>query len=71
MTTRVVVSQAVKDAFEEVRDMGVCNMLDRRGVQAAMHDLGHYEAVIWIEDNWDNYGQAIMSGLTVANDKDL
>ena len=61
----VKVSQAVKDAFEEVRDMGVCNMLDRKGVQAAMNDLDHYEAVIWIEDNKRNYGKAVMRGLEV------
>ena len=65
MTNRIVVSQAVKDAFEEVRDMGVCNMRNHRKVQAAMRDLGHFEGVVWIWDNRCNYDKAIMHGLTV------
>ena len=62
---KVKVSQKVYDGIEAVRMSGLTNMLDRGMVQVLCNRMGYHEAVVWIEENKDKYGQLIILGLEV------
>jgi len=64
----VKVPQKVYDAIEAVRRSGLTNMLDRNAVQVLCDRMGFYEAVIWIEDNKQEYSKAIFEGFEIISE---
>jgi hypothetical protein len=52
----------IKEQILAIRDMGVINMFDAKGVQWIAHEEGYYELVAYIEENKRSYGNFIMTG---------
>jgi diphthamide synthase (EF-2-diphthine--ammonia ligase) len=66
----IVVSRAVYEGVEAVRQGGVTNMLQRDTVRQVAQLLGFEEAYEWIRDHPDLYSQAIFRGLAVEDGTD-
>ena len=52
----------LEEEVMEIRDSGVCNMLDVRAVQRAANDMGFYDLVVLIEENRSSYTNFIFYG---------
>lgn len=65
----IPVTQAVYDAIMEVRESGLVNMLDWRGVLAKLADR-HVEAWLWVYDHKAAYLRAIRQGFDVDGQGD-
>lgn len=65
----IQVSPEVKEQMEFIRQSGVTNMLDRRGVREAADFCGLEELVEWIDETPSKeYGRAFFEGMTVEGD---
>lgn len=59
----IKVPKKVYEGLEAVRASGVTNMLDRARVQYYAHEWGHWETVIWLEDNRTLYMRGVLKGI--------
>lgn len=64
----IVVSRAVYEGIEAVRQSGLTNMLQRDIVRQVALMLGFEEAHEWIRDHPDLYSQAVFRGLAVDDE---
>jgi len=59
---KIKVPRKVWKAIEAVKESGKTNMLDWQAVQFYCNENEEYEAVVWIQDHYKEWGQLIMLG---------
>lgn len=68
----ITASREVKDQLEEIRESGVCNMLDFDCIQLEADSLGFFNLVTWMENyiGRRDWGKAIMKGIKAEDEND-
>ena len=66
-TGKIRVTQRVLAGIMAIRDSGRTNMCDWRTVQVIANELGCYELVVYLEDNWREYCCGISAGFEALN----
>lgn len=57
-------NEKIREQILQVRDTGLCNMLDTNHVQVIANSMDFYELVVYIEEHRNEYAHFIMTGKT-------